>query len=90
MEIFSNPVGLLSLVAMVLIIAFAIHWYRRELNGDNYHAKYPRAKLLDDAAKQGKLVPGSTEAISQRLGAASDVNAEIAAMRSEMELGEAS
>ena len=77
---------LLILGLGLFLFVIAIRWYLRELSGENYYAKYPGAKLIDDAARLGKLSPGSVDSIIQRIGAADDVKAEVAAMRSEMDV----
>ena len=69
-------------VVLVVMVAF-IKGYLWMRDGGAYYARYPGAKLLDDAAKQGKLPAGGSEAIIVRVGAANDPAAEVQKLRSE-------
>lgn len=48
------------------------------------YARYPGAKLLDDAAKQRKLPTGGAEAVIARVGATYDPANEVKKRRGEL------
>lgn len=75
-------------VVFVLLVA-GIKWYIAQLNGSAHYKRYPAASLLDDAAKQGKLVSGGTETLVRRIAASVDVAAEVKKVRAELGLPEA-
>lgn len=72
-------------IALVMAVVFvkAYLWMR---NGGAYYAQYPGAKLLDDAAKQGKLPAGGAETIIARVGMANDPADEVKNLRRELNL----
>ena len=82
-DVTTPQVVALVIVLSVFLIVFvkASNWVR---DGGLYYKMHPAAKLLDDAAKQGKLAPGSMESIVQRIGTSNDLKAEAAAIRAEM------
>lgn len=78
-----------TVIAVLVVLAVTVAFVKGYLwirDGGAYYARYPGAKLLDDAAKQGKLPAGGTEAIIARLGAANDLAAEAQKLRDELSI----
>jgi hypothetical protein len=80
----NNQFSYFSLTIAVIAIAAAIRWFVGELNGSSYYKRYPGAKLIDDAAAQGKLPPGGVDALVNQLAEADDINAKVKEIRADV------
>jgi hypothetical protein len=75
-----------KLAIMVLVFALMVKFMSWTLKGGFYYLKYPAAKLMDDAKKQGRMPAGGCAEIIDRVASAQCARSEVAQIRKDLGL----